>query len=60
MGAPVFEAKRVPFLTDSDALVQPLEVGGTTVEITAVSMGNPHAVQVVADADTAPVLTQGR
>ena len=59
MGAPVFEAKRIPFLTDSDALVQPLEVGGTTVEITAVSIGNPHAVQVVADVDAAPVLTQG-
>ena len=59
MGAPVFEAKRVPFLTDSDALVQPLEVDGATVEIAAVSMGNPHAVQVVADADAAPVLTQG-
>jgi len=59
MGAPVFEAKRVPFLTDNDALVQPLEVDGTTVQITAVSMGNPHAVQVVADVDTAPVLTQG-
>jgi diaminopimelate epimerase len=59
MGAPVFEAKRVPFLTDSDALVQSLEVGGTAVGITAVSMGNPHAVQVVADVDAAPVLTQG-
>lgn len=59
MGAPVFEAKRIPFLTDSDALVQPLEVGGATVEISAVSMGNPHAVQVVADVDAAPVLTQG-
>jgi len=59
MGAPVFEAKRVPFVTDSDALVQPLEVGGATVEITAVSMGNPHAVQLVPDVDAAPVPAQG-
>jgi diaminopimelate epimerase len=59
MGAPVFEAKRVPFVTDSDVLVQPLEVDGTTVQITVVSMGNPHAVQVVADVGAAPVLTQG-
>ena len=29
------------------------------VDITAVSMGNPHAVQVVADVDTAPVGEQG-
>src|SRR3989304_1674095 len=59
MGAPVFEAKRIPFVTDSDALVQALEGDGTTVEITAVSMGNPHAVQVVADVDAAPVASQG-
>jgi diaminopimelate epimerase len=59
MGAPLFEAKRIPFLTDSDMLVQPLEVGGAMVEISAVSMGNPHAVQVVADVDAAPVPTQG-
>ena len=59
MGAPVFEAKRVPFITDSDALVQPLEVDGGTVQICAVSMGNPHAVQLVADVDAAPVLSQG-
>jgi diaminopimelate epimerase len=59
MGAPVFEPGRVPFLTDSDALVQPLDVDGTTLHVTAVSMGNPHAVQLVADVDAAPVLTQG-
>jgi diaminopimelate epimerase len=60
MGAPVFAPKRIPFVTDSDALVQPLQVNGTTVEISAVSMGNPHAVQVVADVDAAPVTTQGQ
>ena len=31
----------------------------TTVQITAVSIGNPHAVQVVADVDAAPVQAQG-
>jgi diaminopimelate epimerase len=59
MGAPVFEAKRIPFVTGSDALVQPLEVDGATLQISAVSMGNPHAVQLVADVDAAPVTTQG-
>jgi len=59
MGAPVFEAKHIPFLTGSNELVQPLDLDGTTVHITAVSMGNPHAVQLVADVDAAPVLTQG-
>ena len=59
MGAPVFEAARIPFLTDSEALVQPLELGTGTVQITALSMGNPHAVQVVDDVDAAPVAAQG-
>lgn len=59
MGAPVFAPDRVPFESDTDAPVQPLEVGGRTVGITAVSMGNPHAVQVVDDVDAAPVATQG-
>ena len=59
MGAPVFEARRIPFISDSDALVQPLQVGGATLEISAVSMGNPHAVQLVADVDAAPVAAQG-
>src|SRR5512142_864444 len=59
MGAPVFEPARIPFVSDSDAAVQPLDVNGTIIEIGAVSMGNPHAVQVVADAEAAPVNTQG-
>ncbi|HXZ92829.1 MAG TPA: diaminopimelate epimerase [Burkholderiales bacterium] len=40
-------------------LVQPLEVGGDRVELAVLSMGNPHAVQVVADVEAAPVTTQG-
>jgi diaminopimelate epimerase len=59
MGAPVFDPARVPFVTASDALVQPLDVGGARVEIAVLSMGNPHAVQVVDDVDAAPVATQG-
>ena len=59
MGVPVLAPAEVPFVSDSDAWVQPLDVVGTTVAITAVSMGNPHAVQVVADVDTAPVAEQG-
>ncbi len=59
MGAPIFDATRIPFITDSDALIQPLEVIDETVNITAVSMGNPHAVQVVDDVEHAPVIAQG-
>jgi diaminopimelate epimerase len=59
MGPPVFERGRIPFQSDSSAVVQPLDVGGRTVQITALSMGNPHAVQVVGDVDEAPVTSEG-
>ena len=59
MGAPVFENARIPFDSGSDAIIQPLEVAGEVVQITALSMGNPHAVQVVEDVEHAPVITQG-
>jgi diaminopimelate epimerase len=59
MGVPRFEPSHVPFVTESDALVQPLQFDGAAVEITALSMGNPHAVQVVANVDAAPVAAQG-
>jgi diaminopimelate epimerase len=59
MGVPRFAPRDITFESDSDAPVQALEVGGERVEITAVSMGNPHAVQVVADVEAAPVLVQG-
>lgn len=59
MGVPVFDPARIPFVSPLADIVQPLEVGGERIEITAVSMGNPHAVQVVADVDLAPVGAQG-
>lgn len=59
MGTPIFDAVRIPFLSDSKALIQPLDVAGSEVAITAVSMGNPHAVQVVDNVDSAPVAAQG-
>ena len=59
MGVPEFEPARIPFEAPRRELTYPLEVAGGSVEISAVSMGNPHAVQVVADVDVAPVLEQG-
>src|SRR5438105_299900 len=60
MGPPRFEPAAIPFVTESTALVQPLELGpGRVVQITALSMGNPHAVQVVDQVDAAPVATEG-
>jgi diaminopimelate epimerase len=71
MGAPVFDLLQVPFAPEHaqalDAVVSSPDVlawqlplsNGDTPRVGVVSMGNPHAVQVVADVDTAPVLTQG-
>ena len=59
MGVPIFAPARIPFQSDSEAVIQALDVAGQSVDITAVSMGNPHAVQVVTDVDTAPVEQQG-
>ena len=66
MGAPVLETALVPFdatglvgEAEGDDTLWPLDVNGHTVLVSAVSMGNPHAVQVVADSDAAPVLQDG-
>ena len=60
MGQPRFAPPEIPFESDSDAAEQPLQLpDGTTLTIGVVSMGNPHAVTVVADVDTAPVAVQG-
>ena len=59
MGVPQFEPARIPFIAERRALTYQLDVGGAAIEISALSMGNPHAVQVVKDVDAAPVLTQG-
>lgn len=59
MGEPRFAPAEIPFASDSDAVVQRLLVGDETIDISVVSMGNPHAVQVVDNVDTAPVASQG-
>jgi diaminopimelate epimerase len=59
MGAPEFEPEKIPFVADQRALTYWIEVNGQPLEISALSMGNPHAVQVVEDVEAAPVLTQG-
>jgi len=59
MGAPIFDPVQIPFVSDSAAPMQPLQLKSETVQITAVSMGNPHAVQVVDDIEAVPVTTQG-
>ncbi|MGH8777510.1 diaminopimelate epimerase [Paraburkholderia sp.] len=66
MGSPIFEPVRVPFDTQGlegrhagDDTLWPLDVNGTTRWISAVSMGNPHAVQIVEDTEAFPVGIDG-
>ncbi|HEX2829967.1 MAG TPA: diaminopimelate epimerase [Burkholderiales bacterium] len=59
MGVPRFEPAEIPFEATARALTYPLDVANRTVEISAVSMGNPHAVQIVSDVRSAPVETEG-
>jgi len=59
MNAPVLENAKIPFLSDSDAVIQPLQIGNVTLQISALSMGNPHAVQVVDDIEQAPLASLG-
>ena len=47
MGVPVLAPARIPFLSASDDLVQTLRIADHEIAITAVGMGNPHAVQPV-------------
>jgi diaminopimelate epimerase len=66
MGPPIFDTTLVPFdstglVADKkhSALVWPLEVNNKLISTVVLSMGNPHAVQIVPDADLAPVATDG-
>ena len=59
MGAPRFSPADIPFAADDEAVEYQLDIGSRTVTIGALSMGNPHAVQLVADVDVAPVSEVG-
>ena len=72
MGEPSFDPGRLPFSTrglvprqQGQAMLWPLALEASpgevfTREVALVSMGNPHAVQVVEDVKQAPVQTEGR
>lgn len=59
MGAPRFTPSEIPFIADSTANTYALVVGNRQVDVAVVSMGNPHAVQIVDDIETAPVVALG-
>ena len=66
MNAPIFDLASVPFdptglqAREVDGFAMwPVDVAGQRIELAVLSMGNPHAVQLVDDVDTAPVASVG-
>lgn len=55
MGIPQFEPARIPITAEKRTARYELSVAGQRVEFCAMSLGNPHAVILVDDVDSAPV-----
>lgn len=55
MGPPILAPAQIPFLAEQQQTSYPLQIDHQTLQICAVSMGNPHGVLVVEDVATAPV-----
>lgn len=59
MGSPDFEPAHIPFLSRGRSVQYGLDVDGRSLQILAVSMGNPHCVLPVASVEMAPVQDLG-
>ena len=59
LGVPKFDPPGIPFLSDSEQKTYDLQVENHIVQISALSLGNPHAVMLVEDISRAPVETTG-
>ncbi|MBL4620781.1 MAG: diaminopimelate epimerase [Immundisolibacteraceae bacterium] len=59
MGQPNFEPAKIPFNAATEALDYSLPINQTPIKIAALSLGNPHAVTLVDNIDTAPVARVG-
>ncbi len=59
MGIPKFEPKEIPFVADKRMPTYLLDIDEKQIEFSILSMGNPHAVQIVEDINHSPILTEG-
>jgi len=59
MGPPRLDPADLPFAAPQRAILYPLTVEDKVLEVSAVSMGNPHAVLLVDSVEQAPVATLG-
>jgi len=60
MGKPRLQRAEIPMTGSEQAIAVPLEIAGLQLEITCVSMGNPHAIVFVADVEQFPVARVGK
>ena len=59
MGTPEFAPQKIPFHAERAAATYALDLNGDEVEISALAIGNPHAVRRVEDVARAPLATHG-
>lgn len=56
MGEPILNSKEIPVISDKDLFIsEPIEIDSQTYKVTAVSMGNPHAITYVEDVEKFPL-----
>lgn len=62
MGKPRLDRREIPMIGGSagPVIAEPLSVDGRALDITCVSMGNPHCVTFVDDAESYPIQGVGR
>ncbi len=60
MGSPILNARQIPVVAETEQVIDaPLKVNGTTYRITAVSMGNPHAIVYMDDIESLDIEKTG-
>ena len=59
MGIPKFEPQEIPFVAEKRLLTYLLDIDKKQIEFSILSMGNPHAVQIIENINHLPILTEG-
>ena len=59
IGVPSFEPADIPLIASEQQDTYDIVLNGSIVKVAALALGNPHAVQIVDDVDTAQVAEQG-
>ena len=55
MGLPIFEPYRIPIKSNQNQTIYDIDIGNEIISLSAISMGNPHAVIIVDDVANAQV-----